>query len=206
MSGSAARPEGGDRRIISNRVCRHNRCPRRPVPGAGVRYYNHMPAERIRELVGPRIWDEYFTFCFERNPWDKAVSLYFHRYRVEPRPSFMQFVASGEVADAVNYPLYHDGQRLLVDHIARYEQMSTETDYLFRRLQLPQPLSLLKAKSQFRQGDGSALMDGWSAAAIAEIFADELSLFGYRPPSWVGAADQRTPLPVRALEVHRAAN
>lgn len=40
------------------------------------RWYNHMPARRIRALVGRRVWDEYFKFTVVRNPFDKLVSGY----------------------------------------------------------------------------------------------------------------------------------
>lgn len=44
-------------------------------------YYNHMPAERIRELVGSAIWDEYFKFTVVRNPFDKMVSAFYMQER-----------------------------------------------------------------------------------------------------------------------------
>jgi hypothetical protein len=48
----------------------------RHSPLLGAYYYEHMPAWRIRELLGEARWAEYFCFCFERNPWDKVVSYY----------------------------------------------------------------------------------------------------------------------------------
>ena len=40
------------------------------------RWYNHMPAHRIRTLVGDRVWTEYFKFTVIRNPFTKLVSGY----------------------------------------------------------------------------------------------------------------------------------
>jgi len=40
-------------------------------------YYNHMPAQKIKNLLGEDIWNSYFKFCVVRNPFSKAASYYY---------------------------------------------------------------------------------------------------------------------------------
>jgi hypothetical protein len=45
-------------------------------------FYNHMPAFEVRRRVGEAVWNSYFKFCIERNPWDKVLSFYWmERFR-----------------------------------------------------------------------------------------------------------------------------
>ncbi|MBV9787310.1 MAG: sulfotransferase family 2 domain-containing protein, partial [Chloroflexi bacterium] len=62
---------------------------------AGGHLYNHMSAREARSVLGKQIWDSYYKFCIERNPWDRVVSLYYWRCQQEPRPSIAEFLDSG---------------------------------------------------------------------------------------------------------------
>ncbi|MEU8550969.1 hypothetical protein AB0C81_29000 [Streptomyces roseoverticillatus] len=155
--------------------------PVSPGPGPGVRFYNHMPATEIRDKVGADIWDRYRSVCLERSPYEKAVSLYFHRHRTPPRPSVEAFVDSGEFRDAINWPLYTgpDGH-VMVDVIIRHEHLQDGLDDLCRCLGLP-ALSLPRAKAHFRPpGAGYRdVLTPRARRAVEEAYAAEFDHHGY---------------------------
>ncbi|MEU2354346.1 hypothetical protein ABZ599_15495 [Streptomyces misionensis] len=157
-----------------------------PVPpgrGPGVRYYNHMPAREIRQLLGADTWDRYLTVCLERSPYEKVVSLYFHRHRTEPRIHIEEFIESGEFKDAFNWPLYTDtGGEVMVDVVIRHERLQAGLDALCARVGLP-ALVLPRAKSQFRPPDSDyhQVLTPAARRAIEEAYAPEFAHHGY---SW----------------------
>jgi hypothetical protein len=86
------------------------------------RFYNHMPAWLVRLRVPPGIWNGYFKFCVERNPWDKVLSHYhMHAYRLGGALSLDQYFARGKFP--INHPRYTtpSGSRIIVDRVVRYE-------------------------------------------------------------------------------------
>ncbi|MFD9038715.1 hypothetical protein [Streptomyces bottropensis] len=156
-----------------------------PVPpgrGPGVRYYNHMPASEIRDTIGAGTWGRYLTVCLERSPFEKVVSLYFHRHRTDPRIPIEAFIESGEFRDALNWPLYTDGSGVMVDVIVRHEHLQAGLDALCARVGMP-ALVLPQAKAQFRPpgSDYHQVLTPAARKAIEEAYAPEFDHHGY---SW----------------------
>ncbi|MFE7119981.1 hypothetical protein ACFU99_31625 [Streptomyces sp. NPDC057654] len=152
-----------------------------PGPGDGIRFYNHMPATAIRDQLGPATWNRYLTACLERSPYEKVISLYYHRHRHEPRPGIEEFIASGEFRDALNWPLYTgpDGT-VIVDVIIRHEHLQPGLNALCARVGLP-PLHLPHAKAHFRPPgtDYHQLLTPAARAAVENAFTTELDHHGY---------------------------
>jgi hypothetical protein len=49
----------------------------RRIAGRHTHYFNHMSAQKIIRYIGQDIWDTYFTFTIEREPFGKAISSYY---------------------------------------------------------------------------------------------------------------------------------
>jgi hypothetical protein len=175
--------------VLASRNVRHDGRP--PTARKRIGYYNHMPAERVRGLIGPKIWDEYFKFCFERNPWDKAISLYFWQTRDQPRsrPSLLEFLraedqkclSKGRTCKLTNFGIYSIGQDIVVDHIGLYEYLDDELERVAAVLNLPEGIELPRAKvlhdkdrRHYRE-----VMGHEERSIVARICAREIAHLGY---------------------------
>jgi hypothetical protein len=148
------------------------------------RFYNHMPAREIKLLVGDEIWNSYFKFCFERNPWDRMISLYWWRCKTEPRPAISEFIDSPETGDLTDrgIGIYTIGGKLAVDRVFLYENIEAELASVCNHLGLPEKPSLPRAKSSHRvdKRHYRDVLSPHDREKIAARFDREISLFGYQ--------------------------
>ncbi len=148
-----------------------------------AKFYNHISVKEVATQIGKRVWNSYYKFCFERNPWDRVVSLYYWKCKSEPRPTISDFVESSAplILKKRGYELYTINGDIAVDKVCRYESLSEELEQIRERLGLPGELELPKAKSSFRKDKRSYrdILGEKEKAKIAELFRDEIKLFGY---------------------------
>lgn len=175
------------RRQLGGRGRQHDR-----NPDGTVRFYDHMPAAEVRLLVGEEVWGSYYKWCVERNPWDKVVSHYCGRHR-DPatRPPLRTFLESGSAHRAVNFRLYTIGGQVAVDHIAHYEQLGTELGQIASRLGLPPETMDLPRVNVGVRPDHRHYSEVYTPDEhdfVAELFADEIALHGYRYQPLDGAS------------------
>ncbi|MES2657556.1 MAG: sulfotransferase family 2 domain-containing protein [Verrucomicrobiota bacterium] len=146
-------------------------------------YYNHIPASLVRKHVGKDVWDGYFKFCVERNPWDRAVSFYFWKNREEPRIPFSEYVDSKApvILRKNGFGVYTIDGEVAVDRICRFEHLAEDLEAVRNRLGLQEKLELPRAKSRFRKSEGGyqGIYGEAEKAKIAELFSDEIRRFGY---------------------------
>lgn len=146
------------------------------------KFDRHIGALEAKEILGSDIWDNYYKFCFERNPFDKAISRYFYSTS-EPRPSIEEYVNVAPVRYLSNWNCYTINDHLALDHIGRYESLVGEIAMLSDKLGLPVEMRLPNAKGKYRinREDYKTLLGEKARRRIELICGREIQTFGY---SW----------------------
>lgn len=171
---------------------RHPLVPKRPMirrllgrperhyhPSVG--YYEHMPASRVRAYVGEEVWNSYFKFSFERNPWDRQVSWYHYKIKDKGKTmSFARFMADRRRAYVDNYDLYSDQRQIILDYVGRYETLSEDFRHVLSRVGLSDRVELPRVNVSVRQGDYRSFYDDAAKALIENWYRREIDHFGYR--------------------------
>ena len=148
------------------------------------KFYNHMPAREVRNRVPADVWNSYFKFCVERNPWDKVLSHYhMHAVREGGSLSFDEYLARGRFP--INYFRYTDrsGRKIIVDRILRYENLTAELSEVFAQLNIPFDGTLgVAAKSEYRtdRRPYQQVFNEDQRRTVEKAFAKEIELHGYR--------------------------
>jgi len=150
-------------------------------------FYNHAPASFVRRNVDPEIWRTYFKFCFERNPYDKAISRYFWSTRdtSEPRP-IAHFLGQAKRRQLSNWQVYTIRDEIAVDFVGRFEHLQEDLAAALGQIGLEVEMPLPRAKTRYRRDKRhySQVLDSASRALVERVCARELEAFGY---PWEGA-------------------
>jgi hypothetical protein len=147
------------------------------------KFYNHIPAELVRLRIDPKIWNSYFKFCVERNPWDKTLSrFYAHRYRSGGKLTLEKFLEIEKLP--VNYSLYTNvNGKIIVDRIIKYENLIPELAEIFAQFGIPFSGTLgVNAKSEYRT-DRRPYQEVFSMSQrkiVGRLFKKEIKMFDYK--------------------------
>jgi len=152
----------------------------------GKRFWNHMSASSIQREVGPKIWNSYFKFSFERNPWDKTISLFYYRlgtgseHRLNLDPN--EFIRTHSHELPVDFEQYSIGNKLAVDRICQFERLEDELSEVCVRLGIPFDGWLPKAKGNFRHDRRPhwQVFEPDTRGIVSEKFRREIEMLGYR--------------------------
>lgn len=129
------------------------------------RYNKHLPAKKIKDLIGNDIWNEYFKFTFIRNTYSWVVSSFFFMVKIGmlkgPEDGLMTMENFQQVVDYYkssvgrryddSYPIrsqkvfISDNEgKIIVDWIGRYESLKDDFATLCQKIKIPSiPLSVI---------------------------------------------------------------
>jgi hypothetical protein len=153
--------------------------------------HQHPTAQAIRERVGDTIWDTCFKFAIVRNPWDWQTSLYQYILKRNQHPlhatvkqlgSFDAYIHAVCAREHCLYSLQQDficdeDSQVIVDHVARFESMTSEWDYISKRIGLSSPLPHMNVS---KEADYRTYYDNRTVDLVAEAFQPDIDRFGYQ--------------------------
>jgi len=147
------------------------------------KFYRHMPAFEVQKRIPYDVWNSYFKFCVERNPWDKVLSHYYmHAAREGGSLSLDQYLARSRFP--LNSFRYTNraGTRIIVDRILHYENLIRELGEVFSQLNIPFEGTLgVQAKSEFRtdRRPYQQMFNDEQRQIVEKAFAKEIELNRY---------------------------
>lgn len=156
---------------------------------------SHATAAEQRAAMGSEAWQAAYTFATVRNPFARVASIYYFRVRTdqdglgdrhlsvnawirevfaERNPAYWQ--DGPLLAPAADWLC--DGGEMLVEHVARLEDLDAEWPRICRRLGVQRTLEVTNRNSHppYR-----AIFTDASRRIVDEAFAEDLERFGY---SW----------------------
>jgi len=155
----------------------------------GEKLGRHSTAADTIRLLGREVWDSYLTFTFERNPSDKAISLYYWRTRNEAKPpSITQFLEQSDERSLSNWSIYADEHLVLADRVFPYESLDAglvDAQALIARISKQDItdvfVDLPRAKAGHRPdySNHRDVLDSEARLTIERHCYRELSYFGY---------------------------
>ncbi|MEM8620583.1 MAG: hypothetical protein AAGF73_12765 [Actinomycetota bacterium] len=159
---------------------------------AAPQFFNHIPAAAVRRAIGKHVWDSYFKFTVERNPFEKAVSRYWWDTQGrDPRPDPEDFLLNLAPEKLSDWHIYSIGDEIAVDFVARQERLVDDLDILSSRFGVDISLPAKRAKGQYRQDRRhfSESLTQLARSRVELVCWREIAAFGYHWPNLEPSAE-----------------
>ena len=145
-------------------------------------FYNHATVQFIKQSVSQDIWNSYFKFCFERNPFDKAISRYYWSTdKIGDRPDIADYLEAASPSLISSWDIYANDGQVLVDFVGRYESIESDLAAVREKIGLPKELTLVNAKGGYRKDRRhySNVLNARARTRIEQVCAMEIAKFSY---------------------------
>lgn len=150
-------------------------------PQLTTKFYNHISAQDVKKAIGKKIWDNYFKFCFVRNPWDRAISWYY--WNMADQGKIKSLDETLRYDDPYpNWDVYTIDNQVAVDYVGKYENLMEDLCYVCNKLEIPFDQWLPKTKGKIRKDKRhySEILTVEQADFISKRDKKEIELFSYK--------------------------
>jgi hypothetical protein len=171
----------------------HRRVLNKVLGPFGVRAFDPMPchghasAQEIREVLGEKIFRDYYKFAVVRNPWDWQLSLYTfmrkdrlhfqHDISMSFRSfdEYLQWRVNCDLNLQVDYLTDLDGS-ILVDDLLRFERLSEDFSRLSKRLGIT---AKMFHENRSKDSGYQSSYSEFGRKLVERHFAEDIERFGY---------------------------
>ncbi|MEM6965923.1 MAG: sulfotransferase family 2 domain-containing protein [Bacteroidota bacterium] len=154
----------------------------------------HLTAFSIRNMITEESWNAKFKFSFVRNPWDRVVSQYHHRYGVNQQnlqerlldfKGWVKEVYLDRNKELINFHAMFMPQlywisdmngSIIVDYIGRYENLQEDIAYIKDKLNISKPLPHLRKSKREHY---STYYDNATKNIVGDFFKKDIEYFKY---------------------------
>ena len=160
----------------------------------GKRYYkkiglqSHSGWRSVKEYVGDDIWNSYYKFSFERNPYSRLVSLYKWDNNIKNQMTFNQFIFKiNEIAATTRYNkailtwdgYYAECNNLILDYVGKFEDIDNSMKKIHSDIGIPYDGWLPHTKKA-RPEKYQEWYTSETQKIVEKIYTNQLKTFEYK--------------------------
>lgn len=160
-------------------------------PATGEKlYWAHISAREIRSKVPAEVWNDYFKFGIERNPFDRIISLFYHdgaKRKIgdtKDLRKMLEWWLSTTDRPLSNWNNYTDENgNIMLDFMLLYESLYAHTRELEHKLGLPSriPIKRVHAAAEKRKNytHYRQVLTEKSRDILSRACRNEIEKYGY---------------------------
>ncbi|MFT6136956.1 MAG: hypothetical protein ACJARP_000507 [Vicingaceae bacterium] len=105
-------------------------------------YHKHTTAKKTKQSVSKKVWNNYYKFTLERNPFDRLASFYLFMELHKKGISFYDFISNSNNPAIDSTQTYLENGQQIVDKIYQFEKLDQMLNDLTSILNLEKSLQL----------------------------------------------------------------
>ncbi|MEE9438644.1 MAG: sulfotransferase family 2 domain-containing protein [Saprospiraceae bacterium] len=141
-------------------------------------FTEHNAISYLKRWLGNEVWNNYYKFCVERDPFEKIVSYYYWRTR-DIKMSFDTFLDK-HLYGLSDFHIYSDNQIVGVDKVYKYGDLDNVIAKLEHKFNFDIDMENIKAKSTYSPKNNKldkANMTDKQKTMILNEFSNEIEHF-----------------------------